>query len=261
MDNVVWLVTNSIVAFILPPGLFILLTAVGLWLGGKRRWGRWLAGLSLVLLYVASLKVVSYQLWAAFEEDWPPVQSATLERVKGERAAIVILGGGRELGALEYPGGEALSGGSIRRTVYGATLAQKTGLPVAVTGGAPTGGKRGEGDLMAEFLRDRLHVSNVISENASFDTRQNALYTARLLKEKKIDTVLLVTDVLHMPRSVRAFEAQGLKVVAAPVHYRASSPLNVTDFLPTTGGLDMTQYALHEYVGAVWYRFRQWLPW
>ncbi len=41
------------------------------------------------------------------------------------------------------------------------------------------------------------------------------------------------------------------------MHFRASAPLNVTDFLPSVDGLELSHKALRELVGAAWYRMRR----
>ena len=48
MDVLVWTATNLISALILPPGVFFVLLAMGLYWSRKHRWGRWLAAGSLV---------------------------------------------------------------------------------------------------------------------------------------------------------------------------------------------------------------------
>jgi hypothetical protein len=51
--------------------------------------------------------------------------------------------------------------------------------------------------------------------------------------------------------------AAGLKVVPAPIYFHASPPLNVTDFLPSTDGLELSATVLREYVGMLWYGLRR----
>jgi len=53
-------------------------------------------------------------------------------------------------------------------------------------------------------------------ENDSENTAENAFYSAEILREKNIKTIILVTSAMHMPRSVALFEAQGLNVIPAP---------------------------------------------
>ncbi|OGA16277.1 MAG: hypothetical protein A3I63_00035 [Betaproteobacteria bacterium RIFCSPLOWO2_02_FULL_66_14] len=115
----------------------------------------------------------------------------------------------------------------------------------------------GEAELMKNLLESGFVQRVTLVEDGSFDTRQNSLYMAKALAGRNIRTVVLVTDATHMPRAARAFEAAGLRAVPAPVHFHASAPLNVTDFLPSVDGLELSRNALHELVGAVWYRMRR----
>lgn len=256
MDVMVWTATNLIAALILPPGVFFVLLAVGLFWSAKRRWGRWLAAGSLAAFALLSLNAVGYALVKPFEDRWPPLDPVVAKGLATERAVIVVLGGGRILGALEYPARETLRAPSLRRTVYAAQLSARTGLPLAVAGGRPGGGVYSEAELMKNLLENGFMQRVTLVEDGSFDTRQNALYMAKALAQRNIRTVVLVTDVTHMPRAARAFEAAGLTVVPAPVHFHASAPLNVTDFVPSVDGLELSRQALRELVGALWYRVR-----
>lgn len=256
MDVLVWTATNLMAAFILPPGVFFILLAVGLFGSAKHRWARWLAAGSLAAFALLSLNAVGYALVKPFEDRWPPLDPVIAKGLATERAVIVVLGGGRILGAREYPARETLLAPSLRRTVYAAQLSARTGLPLAVAGGRPGGGVYGEAELMKNLLENGFGQRVTLVENGSFDTRQNALYMAKALAQRNIRTVVLVTDVTHMPRAARAFEAAGLNVVPAPVNFRASAPLNVTDFVPSVDGLELSRNALRELVGAFWYWVR-----
>ena len=246
-----------IASLILPPGVFFVLLAAGLLWSKKHRWARWLATVSLLAFVSLTLKVVAYQLVAPFEERWPPLDPKIIKTLAPEKAMILVLGGGRTLGALEYKERETLSSASLRRTVYAAQLAARTGLPLAVSGGNPSGGALDEAELMKNLLEQGFRQRVMLVEDQSFDTRQSALYIAKALAGDKTSTLVLVTDVMHMPRAVRAFEAAGLKVVPAPVDFRATAPLNLTDFVPTADGLKLSHYALHEWVGMAWYAMRR----
>ena len=257
MDTFVWTTTNLVAALILPPGAFFVLLGAGLVWGERHRWMRGLAAAALAAFAVLSLNVVGYALARPIEERWPPLDPKVAGSLATGQAMIVVLGGGRTLGALEYPEREALASSSLRRTVYAAQLAAKTGLPLAVSGGKPSGGVHGEAALMKKLLQDGFGQRVALVEDASFDTRQNALYVAKALAGRNVGTVVLVTDVLHMSRAVRAFEAAGLKVMPAPMHFRAFAPLNVTDFVPSVEGLALSRQVLGEWVASLWNRMRE----
>jgi uncharacterized SAM-binding protein YcdF (DUF218 family) len=63
---------------------------------------------------------------------------------------------------------------------------------------------------------------------------------------------------MHMPRSVVAFEGQGVRVYAAPTGFRsgARGAAGVLDWLPNAAALEKSQTALHEYLGRLWYALR-----
>ena len=261
MDSILWMLKTVLVSLMLPPGLFFVLIAVGLWLGRRRRWARWLAGVSLLAFIALSLKVVAYGLAGWFEDDWPPLDAALARHLPAERAAIVVLGGGRIQGAREYPGGETLKKASLRRSVFAARLSEQTGLRLAVSGGRPDGGNLGEAALMKRFIERSLKRPVAFVEDRSLDTRENAINTTGMLAREKVRTIVLVTDVMHMPRAVHAFRAAGaafgMSIVPAPMHFLASAPRIMNDYLPSMDGLEISRDALYEVVGEIWYRLRR----
>lgn len=257
MDQLIWAATNISAAFLLPPGLFFLLLAIGIVAGRRHRWGIWLSWASLAVFFLLSLKVVAYELLRPIEKEWPPLTDLGMERAAVKGAAIVVLGGGRSFGALEYARKETLSRASVRRVIYAAQLARRKELPVVVAGGSPGGGAESEAVLMRDLLEEgfRIKVSDV--EGRSMDTRQNASNVRRLLAARKIDTIVLVTDVTHMPRAARAFESEGLKVIPAPLNFQASAPLGPLDFVPSVEALELCRQVIREHIGAIWYRLRR----
>ena len=56
-------------------------------------------------------------------------------------------------------------------------------------------------------------------QTESRNTYEDAVYSARLLKDKGVRRILLVTSAWHMPRSLGLFQAQGLEVVPLPVDF------------------------------------------
>lgn len=172
--------------------------------------------------------------------------------------AIIILSGDRETDAQEY-GGDTVGKNTLLRCRYGAFLARKSGLPILVSGGFILD-KDGASlaQVMAELLTDDFQAGEVWLEDRSTTTRENALYSARILTGKKIDTAYLVTQAGHMPRSVDAFEKTGLKVIPAPTAFKSGGEdlFRFRDLLPSANAMNTSSFALHEIVGALWYKIR-----
>lgn len=246
-----WLLVNAVSALLLPPLNLLLLCAVGVLL--RRRWPRLGGGVALLSLAVllglsthAGVRVLARPL-----ENRIPVLD--LARA-GDAQAIVVLGGGRNRNAPEYGGQDVPRPNVLARLRHAARLQRHTGLPLLVSGGMPEGAAQSEAALMAHVLREDFQARVQWLEDASDNTAENAAFSAVLLRQAGISHVLLVTDALHMPRSQRTFVQAGLRVTAAPTNYIAQGALHPADFIPNAGALRDSHYALHEWIGLLWYR-------
>ena len=249
--NSAWLLTNAASALLLPPLNLLLLCAVGILV--RRRWqrlGTTMALLSLVLLVMLSTSAGARLLIRPLEEMAPVLASPTAAHAQ----AIVVLGGGRRRNAPEYDGQDVPRAEVLARLRYAARLNRQTGLPVLVSGGSPEGTVDSEAELMARSLRDDFNTPARWVEGRSSNTAQNAQNAAAMLGAAGVTRILLVTDALHMVRSRRAFLRAGLAVTAAPTSYLGRGSLLLIDFIPNGSALRDSHYALHEWIGLVWYR-------
>jgi uncharacterized SAM-binding protein YcdF (DUF218 family) len=248
--KITWTATNLAAAILLPPFNLVLLQAAGLLLLKRRpRLGKNLIAVGLALLYLLSTPLVADSLIHLLQSE--PLLPNQKVPVAG---AIVVLGAGRYANAAEY-GGDTASALALERLRYAAYLQRKTGLPVLTTGGSPTGGIP-EGRFMREILEQEFHVPVRWTEEASDNTWENALYTRRILAPLGIKKILLVSHAWHMARAVPAFEDVGFTVVPAGTRFSVGRPRSVFDFVPDASGLRMSAYAMHEYIGVMWYRVR-----
>ncbi len=136
------------------------------------------------------------------------------EGTRADRAPIVILG------CSVLPDGQGhLRGPALRRVVAGASTFHARGDVglVVVSGGRAWDGVV-EADALADALRE-LGVSSgqLVRERCSMNTRDNARYTAALLRRRGEPRVVLVTCAWHMPRARELFELEGLLVREVPV--------------------------------------------
>jgi uncharacterized SAM-binding protein YcdF (DUF218 family) len=76
---------------------------------------------------------------------------------------------------------------------------------------------------MRDFLVD-LGVSrtNILTEVRSTSTYENAVECARMLKERHITRLVLVTEANHMRRATARFAKCGVTVIPAPCDFKAS---------------------------------------
>jgi uncharacterized SAM-binding protein YcdF (DUF218 family) len=248
-----WFITNMVSALLLPPLVFIVPSIAGFLL--RKRWPRFGAVLCigpLITLVIFSTGVGAKWLAATVENSAVPLASAKNSGAQ----AIVVLGSGRAKNAPEYGGRDTVNLAALGRLRYAAKLHRETGLPILVTGGTPDGSSESEASLMARALRDDFGVAAKWQEQGSDNTAQNAKYSAQQLQQAGVNRVLLVTDALHMPRSRAIFQRNGLQVVPAPTMFHSIGPLAPIDFIPKSHWLRLSAYAMHEWIGRVWYWLR-----
>ena len=212
-------------------------------------WPVALAGLATLLIWLLSCQAVAIWLSVNLLPQVSPISPDDLKQ--NQVQAIVVLGGGVENNAVEY-GGPTLSPDAMSRLLYGVHLSRTTQLPMAYTGGigwAGLDGQTSEAEVAALVLSRLGAPSLHWQEKQSRDTRENALLTAALLKNDGITHIALVTHAWHMPRSVRQFEAAGLRVAPAPMGFIRSDVAPLLQWLPSGRGLRDSAWVIKEWLG------------
>lgn len=248
-----WFLTNLIASFFLPPINGALPAFLGLALVGRKpRLGRVLIFLGLLVVVLESLPIVAKILLVPLEYRYPTLLPEAVGEVEAD--AVVILGAGRYSMGPEFGGSDDVRGLALERLRYGALVARKSGLPVLVTGGTVIEGEAAEGELMRESLSRDFGVDVRWLEDASLNTRGNARLSAKILLPQNVRRIILVTHAFHMPRSVREFERAGFTVIPAPLGYLSERGESILiDYLPRYTTTRDTGYALHEWIGLLWY--------
>jgi uncharacterized SAM-binding protein YcdF (DUF218 family) len=242
--EIFFLLKKLVSAVVLPPCGPLALSVAGLIvIKRKPRLGRGLAWTGLTVLFLLAWSPVSMLLTRAIEIAEP----LDLSRA-GDAQAIVVLGGGLRRRAAEY-GGDTLGTLSLERVRYGAWVARRTGLPVLVTGGVVFAG-RPEAEVMSEALEAEFGVPVRWKEGRSRDTHQNAVFSAKLLKEAGVEKIVLVAHAVDMRRARREFARAGFEVIPAPTRisegWRLDHPLQL---LPNAGALEGSYLATYEILG------------
>jgi uncharacterized SAM-binding protein YcdF (DUF218 family) len=67
-------------------------------------------------------------------------------------------------------------------------------------------------ELSRRLVARGVPEASVVRERCSLDTRDNARFTAALLRRRGLSRVVVVTCAWHLPRAERAFRAAGLEV-------------------------------------------------
>lgn len=176
--------------------------------------------------------------------------------------AVIVLGGMSEPGPSALAGspqyGEAIermlvghaevaSGGSKHLIISGGLIKNEPGIPT-------------EADSVARTLQQLgLTPAQIIREDRSRNTRENALFTAEIVRARGFKKLLLVTSAFHMKRSLGCFHAVGLAPDVLPTDWRAPGPTaEGRNLLPRAEALDDSTRMLRELAGRIVYRARGW---
>ena len=238
---------------LLPPGILLLLLALGWWL---RRTRPRLAGLCFALglggFWLMSLPIVVQ--WSANAlERVPPLTREEWATLDQRADAIVVLGSGRERGDPAW-GADQPTGIGLERQRYAARLAKASGLPVLTSGGLHYGTPPSEARLMADSMLDDFGVTVRWQEGLSRTTWENAQMSASMLLPQGIKRVVVVTQAAHMPRAVWSFQKAGFEVVPAPVGFLGGDnarPLG--GWMPEFKSIWQSGQLMNEAVGQVGY--------
>jgi uncharacterized SAM-binding protein YcdF (DUF218 family) len=207
-----------------------------------------LGALALVWLWLWSMPVMSHWLASQIESQFPQVPIASVAPAQ----ALVVLGGAVAPPVRGHT--EIDLGAAADRVWYAARLfhAGKAPLVLLSGGGDLEHQAFSEAHAMAVFLQDLgVPAQAIVLEETSRNTRQNAAFSAALLKARGVEHILLVTSALHMPRALAQFNVQGLRVTPAPTDFEASqgAPTGVLAWLPDAGALNGSALAMKELVG------------
>lgn len=214
----------------------------------------WLV-VSIVFIYLFSIEPVKDLFVQGLEKKFPPISQTDLKR--GD--FYVLLGGGiydkapSSLGRIGIPSEIAMG-----RLVELVRLYRVSPKKVVVSGGIVLSGDISESEVYRNYLIDLgVKPEDIIKEEKSRTTAENAQYTAELAKGLKYKKVIVVTSATHMNRAKKSFEKLGLEVIPAPGAYISDyEKYDLMSYLPKTSNIEMVFRAMWEYIGEIYYKVR-----
>lgn len=94
----------------------------------------------------------------------------------------------------------------------------------------------------------------ILVDEGSKNTYQNAVESKKILEERGIERVLLITSAFHMFRANGCFKQVGIAPDLLPVDFKVSlNYWDFRDFLPSSSALNQNYVFLHEVIGIVMY--------
>lgn len=242
-----------ITTWFFPPGMALLLLAIGLYLLWRKNmravWGVLIA--AFVIGWVLAMPFTGRVLSIALIAQIPAPAEVAVENVD----MIITLTGGMEFVGSEI--GWLPTNESYRRGIVATELQNRIGsrVPILFSGGHTQGANYpAESEvLMQYFDRHQAQLTPMLVETSSTDTYESALQVASLLQKRGARAVFLVTSELHMPRALATYRARGINAIPFPVINTPRGPFSLTDLLPRPQGIVLTANALYEIYGIIQY--------
>jgi uncharacterized SAM-binding protein YcdF (DUF218 family) len=252
----VFFVLSKTVGYLaMPSNLLITIGLIGLVLLFTRfqRLASWLIVTSLVLIALVGYSPLGRILLLPLEERFPPWDAS-----RGAPDGIVVLGGAISPEISQARGVVALNGSAERLTVTAELAHRYPNARIIFSGGSgsldPTAPPEAP-FAVKEFEALGVAHERIAAEEQSRNTIENAVFSRLLANPKPGERWLLVTSAAHMPRAIAAFRAAGFPVEAYPVNWITRGRRDAAElFTSFAGGLAMTDYAIHEWLGLAVYR-------
>nr|WP_258168178.1 YdcF family protein [Paraburkholderia sp. BL21I4N1] len=164
------------------------------------------------------------------------------------RTAIILLGGGTRYDHdhVLVPPHDVLARITVSAQSYAACKRSAASCQVIVSGGNPQRHSATEADTYLPYLlRDQVPRADIVLENTSRTTYENARNVSSILGRSRYDALILVTSAYHMPRALLDFRRFGLE----PQPMISSARRAQLGVLPRYDNLVSAETALHELIG------------
>ncbi|MCB1179097.1 MAG: YdcF family protein [Leptospiraceae bacterium] len=212
----------------------------------------------ILVLWFFSSPPISQFLLKTLEHPYPPME---MEKIPTSDVIVVL--GGMINPLTAYPEKPELLSSADRLTDAVILFNQKKAGKILFTGGS---GVLFQQDVEEASNAKKIMVDlgvpeeSILIENKSRNTYENARYSLEILKQNKLESVILITSAFHMKRSLGVFKKQGIKVFAFPTDYKSLKPeLNWDMIVPSTGGLDASTIVIKEWMGILAYKIKGYL--
>jgi uncharacterized SAM-binding protein YcdF (DUF218 family) len=238
-------------------GLLLLAAAVPWGPRAARRWRRRRAfGVAaLVVLLLGGMSPLAHAIQWRLEHADPATY-----RPEVTYDAVVLLGGLVDEESSAENGRPAYTD-AVERMLVTYDLLREGRARVAIVSAAPNPDfpEHGEAAVVARQLEAwGIAKDRILVEDRARNTRENAVYSQQIARERGISRVVVVTSAFHMTRAAECFAAVDMPVDTLPVDYRAHAKegASFSGWIPRGDGLSDMTGALRAAFGRVVYRVR-----
>ena len=217
--------------------------------------------ITVALFYaIAATYVVPAAIGSLLARGYRPFQAGD---APGGVTAIVVLGSGAERifrwDARPWTILDAVGAARIAETVRVFRIINPAWLIVSGGGLDPYRDRGATSMMMRDALVSLGVPADIVRlESRSRNTHDESVLIAPMLRELRIEHVVLVTSDVHMRRSIAAFRAQGVDAIPAIAPDPRLALPTLRRWYPTDHGLSLSAEVVHELAGIPYYRLRGW---
>jgi uncharacterized SAM-binding protein YcdF (DUF218 family) len=240
------------------PFKLILFTLLALFFAAIVLWKRARRPLAIVTIALFWLLAAGWLTAPLLELAQPHRQTDTPASF-APRTAIILLGGGTIYDDdVLVPPPDVLARIVVSADNYAACKRTAATCQVIVSGGNPQRHAATEADTYLPYLlRKQVPRTDIVLENSSRTTYENARNVSAILERSRYDSLILVTSAYQMPRALLDFHRFGLTpqpLISSARHARLG-------ILPRYDNLVSAEIALHELIGIAQFHVYRAIGW
>jgi uncharacterized SAM-binding protein YcdF (DUF218 family) len=247
---------NSKVSFLsMPLSIFwlILLAGIVIYLLKRKRTGLVCVFFSIVWIAMISLPFLPTLLVKSLENRFPPLLEISQFNPK-DSIYILVLGSGYTVNKNLAPN-DQLTLNSLGRLTEAIRLHRLLNASQLVLSGFVHDENVNEAE---PFIKTALDLGVNENEIRLLGTPENTRMEAFEYTKKfgTKNTLILVTDAIHMPRAMLLFRKAGQSPIPSPTNHMVKSDRKngIRDWFPASSNIAMMEYAMHEIGGLVYAR-------
>jgi len=246
-------ILSKVLHFLIYPLPLLFLSLLGILLFYNRKHARRTLLIVLVVFYILSIPLTSSYLLR-----WLEVPRPAPGELKQHYDVVIVLAGMVNLGLSK--GGQIEFNNSVDRILAGISLVKRgLGDKLLISGGSGDlfDQSSSEAELLKDFaIESGLSADQILVEGTSRNTYENAVNSAKLIRSRNYQNILLVTSAFHIPRAAAVFHKQGIFPDFYPVDYHTGRRITPFSFVPSVGSLEGLELVIHELIGMVAYRIQ-----
>jgi uncharacterized SAM-binding protein YcdF (DUF218 family) len=229
----------------------ILLTGIVLYFLKRKRTGLGLVFFSVLWLAIISTPFLPHLLVSSLEKRFPPLLE--LPKLPANDTVYILVLGGGHMENVNLPPNDQLSLSSVSRLLEGIRLHRLSPGSRMVFSGIAKNYNYSHATVMRQSaLSMGVEEEKISLLPTSVNTQAEAIDYAK--KFGTGNTLILVTDAIHMPRAMFLFQKAGQSPIPAPTNHlvKSNRRMRLEDWGPSSENIAMMEYAMHEMLGMVW---------